>query len=48
MMRIKRPKARAGRKLSWEDARKEWTDKHREKYEAFLMDTMTFSDSEGK
>ena len=37
-----------GRSLSWEDARKEWMDKHREKYEEFLLDTMTFSEAEQK
>jgi hypothetical protein len=35
-----------GRQLSWEEARKEWTEQHRAKYEEFLMDTMTFPDSE--
>ena len=33
-----------GRKLSWEQARKEWTDAHREKYEKFLIDTLSFPD----
>ena len=37
-----------GRKLSWEEARKEWTSKHREKYEEFLLDTLTFPDAEQK
>jgi hypothetical protein len=37
-----------GRSLSWEDARKEWMEKHREKYEEFLLDTMTFSETEQK
>src|SRR5258705_12785804 len=31
-----------GRKLSWEQARKEWTDPHREKDEQFLIDTLPF------
>jgi len=30
-----------GRKLSWEQARQEWTDTHREAYEKFLLDTLT-------
>lgn len=30
-----------GRQLSWEQALKEWTDQHREKYERFLMETLT-------
>jgi hypothetical protein len=30
-----------GRKLSWEQARQEWTDAHREAYEKFLLDTLT-------
>src|SRR5271154_4360529 len=34
-----------GRKLSWEQARKEWTDAHREKYEKFLIDTLSFPDT---
>ena len=29
-----------GHKLSWEQARQEWADTHREKYEKFLMDTL--------
>ena len=33
-----------GRKLSWAEARKEWMEKHREKYEEFLLDTLTFPD----
>jgi hypothetical protein len=31
-----------GRTLSWEQARQEWTDAHREKYEQFLIDTLSF------
>jgi hypothetical protein len=31
-----------GRKLSWERARKEWTDAYQEKYERFLIDTLYF------
>ncbi len=34
-----------GRRLSWEDARKEWTDQHREKYEKFLIDTLSFDEA---
>src|SRR5271165_3342362 len=34
-----------GRKLSWERARQEWTDAHREKYEKFLIDTLYFPDA---
>jgi hypothetical protein len=34
-----------GRKLSWEEARQEWTDAHREKYEKFLIDTLSFPDA---
>jgi len=33
-----------GRKLSWEQARQEWTDTYREKYEKFLIDTLSFPD----
>jgi hypothetical protein len=33
-----------GRPLSWEEARKEWMRQHREKYEKFLMDTLSFAD----
>ena len=31
-----------GRKLSWHQARQEWTEAHREKYEKFLIDTLSF------
>ena len=34
-----------GRKLSWEEARQEWTAAHREKYEKFLVETLSFSDA---
>jgi hypothetical protein len=34
-----------GRKLSWDQARKEWTDIHRENYEKFLIDTLSFPDA---
>jgi len=37
-----------GRRLSWEDARKEWMEKHRERYEEFLLETMTFPEAEQK
>ena len=33
-----------GRKLSWEQARQEWTDAYREKYEKFLIDTLSISE----
>jgi len=36
------------RQLTWEAARKEWMEKHREKYEEFLLDTMTFPEAEAK
>ncbi|MBV9488360.1 MAG: hypothetical protein JO069_01375 [Verrucomicrobia bacterium] len=31
-----------GRKLSWEQARKEWCDAYYEKFERFLLDTLSF------
>ncbi|HEY0793740.1 MAG TPA: hypothetical protein VGD78_21945 [Chthoniobacterales bacterium] len=31
-----------GRKLTWEAARKEWTEQHRDRYEKFLIDTLSF------
>ena len=31
-----------GRPLTWEQARKEWTELHRAKYEQFLIDTLRF------
>jgi hypothetical protein len=34
-----------GRKLSWEEARQEWTDAYRDKYERFLIDTLSFPDA---
>jgi hypothetical protein len=34
-----------GRKLSWERARQEWTDAYREKYEKFLIDTLSIPDT---
>jgi len=34
-----------GRKLSWDQARQEWTDAHREKYENYLIDTLSFPDA---
>src|ERR1700688_3802848 len=33
-----------GRKLSWEEARQEWTQAYREKFEKFLIDTLSFPD----
>ena len=34
-----------GRPLSWEQARQEWTEAHREKFEKFLMDTLSMDDA---
>ena len=34
-----------GRRLSWEQARQEWTDAYQQKYEKFLIDTLFFSDA---
>ena len=34
-----------GRKLSWEEARQEWTAAHREKYEKFLVETLSLHDT---
>ena len=31
-----------GRRLSWDQARTEWTETHREEYERFLLDTLSF------
>lgn len=31
-----------GRHLTWEEARREWTDLHRTKYEQFLIETLRF------
>jgi len=31
-----------GRVLSWAEARAEWTEEHREKYEKFLVETLSF------
>ena len=31
-----------GRKLTWKGARQEWTEAYREKYEKFLIDTLSF------
>ena len=31
-----------GRKLSWEQARQEWTDAYQKKYEKFLIDALYF------
>jgi hypothetical protein len=30
-----------GRRLSWEQARQEWIDAHRERFERFLLDTLS-------
>jgi len=34
--------AEKGRNLSWEQARAEWTAAHREQYEKFLIETLSF------
>ena len=34
-----------GRQLSWAEARSEWTQAHREKYEKFLVDTLSLGAS---
>jgi hypothetical protein len=34
-----------GRKLTWEQARQEWTAAHREEYEKFLLETLSFPDA---
>jgi hypothetical protein len=34
-----------GRSLSWEQARAEWTTAHREKYEKFLIETLSFPEA---
>ena len=31
-----------GRHLTWDEARREWTEQHRAKYEQFLIDTLRF------
>ena len=31
-----------GRRLSWTEARAEWTEVHRKEYEKFLLDTLSF------
>lgn len=33
-----------GRMLSWPEARAEWTEAHREEYERFVLDTLSFPD----
>jgi hypothetical protein len=34
-----------GRKLTWEQARQEWTDAHREQYEKFLIETLSIPET---
>jgi hypothetical protein len=34
-----------GRKLSWKQARQEWTHAYQEQYEKFLIDTLYFPDA---
>ena len=31
-----------GRQLTWDDAREEWMNTHRERYEAFVKQTLNF------
>jgi hypothetical protein len=33
-----------GRALSWKEARAQWTEAHREQYEKFLVETLSFPD----
>ena len=33
-----------GQPLSWDDARRQWMRQHREKYEKFLLETLTFAE----
>ena len=33
-----------GRKLTWDEARQEWTEAYREKYEKFLIETLSISE----
>lgn len=35
-----------GRKLSWEQARQEWTKAYRQKFEDFLIDTLSVTDTD--
>ena len=35
-----------GRKLSWEQARQEWTNAYRQKFEDFLIDTLSVTDTD--
>jgi hypothetical protein len=37
--------AEKGRPLSWEQARQEWTEAYREKYEQFLIDTLAIAEA---
>ena len=34
-----------GRRLSWREARTEWTKLHREEYEKFLLETLSFPET---
>jgi len=36
-----------GRRLTWEEARKDWMRQYKEKYENFLLETLTFPDEPG-
>jgi hypothetical protein len=37
--------AEKGRPLSWEQARQEWTEAHRESFEKFLIDTLSLPEA---
>jgi hypothetical protein len=37
-----------GRKLTWERARQEWADAYREKYEKFLIETLSFPNADSR
>ena len=34
-----------GRKLSWDQARQEWTEAYQKRYEKFLIETLFFADA---
>ena len=36
-----------GRRLSWDEARRDWMRQHKDKYEKFLLETLTFADEPG-
>lgn len=37
-----------GRKLSWEQARREWTEAHRRKFEDFLIETLSVASADAE